>query len=256
MFVSSAVYATAAQVARQLNTPDTMHTSAAISAGDTQITLSIVQQGVTVGSQLCVDFNGTNAETVAVSDIEGTTVTVSAFQFPHLLNVPVADVTTISDYLAPASRYFDSVMWRPQGFAQESVTETLDGFIRRGELVAYLGKPEVSTVASAQIMAPYALAQPIDLEESYILGGDAFHAPMPMYSNGPVSVELSYTGGYSPLPADIAHATSVIAARMYKQRDSGFSDAIASDATGTYVYNKELPNEVKQLIPRYRRRVL
>jgi hypothetical protein len=68
-----------------------------------------------------------------------------------------------------------------------------------------------------------------------------------------VYVSVTYKGGFNPLPDDIVLATTVMAARMYKERQSGYSDVIATDADGTAQYRRAMPADVYALIQEWKR---
>ena len=259
MFRSTAVYTDVASVLRSMKDAETnpMRLSAGATAGNTSISLTMVMPDVTIGSSLLLDINSTSNETVTVTAITGLVVTCSAVQHNHTSNAPVSDVTVLQTYVAPASRFIDDATFMHGGFSYEEVTETLMGLIKGSMLTLAVSKPlvavtDVETILALNPQDAPALAFNLSaawVENDYILriplnGGVYF---------GQTPISLKYKGGFSALPTDIVQAATIMAARMYKERNSGYGDAIADSASGSVFYTKAMPADVAAIVQRWKR---
>lgn len=255
MFYSEAVYTDIASVVRALDTQNPMLLTASVAAGATALSLSQIMPGLTIGSTLLLDMNGSNNETVTVTAINGASVACSAVLHAHPQGCPVTDVTTLKQYLAPASRFIDEATCWHGGFAYEDVTESLNAMIRTRYMVISLSKPfvDASDVQTVSMLNPdYPESSvPIDASRAWVENGYVLYVPVP-YAVGPMPARacVTYKGGFKTIPADIAQATAVMAARMYKERNSGYSDVVADSATGTIGYTKAMPADVAMIVRR------
>ncbi|GMA49323.1 hypothetical protein GCM10025857_06800 [Alicyclobacillus contaminans] len=70
-----------------------------------------------------------------------------------------------------------------------------------------------------------------------------------------VRVTVEYAGGYpdDEMPADIRRSTSILAARLWKEKDSGYSDVIGSTDFGILQYTKAAPKDVLAMLQQRRR---
>jgi hypothetical protein len=185
-------------------------------------------------------------------------VPISATVNAHAIGCPVVNATIVANYPSAASRYFDSITWNNAGFAYESWIDSKSGYFdNRGYIVIPLSKPivKIADVTSAVFQpTPMCPADVLDLTKAWIRGGYFLEAaPANYYNLREGLATVVYKGGYSPLPDDITWAVTVIAARMYKERDSGYSDTIGSQEMGTLTYKKALPADVVAVVNRYKR---
>ena len=258
---SAALYTDAGKIIAALafQSPETL--SQAISAGATSITLN--QNAPTdwqAGSSLVLDSgNPTLRETVTITGApSGAIVPISTTVNAHVLGCPVMNATLVANYPAAASRYFDSLTWNNAGFAYESWTDLKSGYFdNRGYIVVPLSKPlvKIADVTSVTFQpTPMYPADILDLTKAWIRDGYFLEVtPANYYNLREGLATVVYKGGYNPLPDDIAWAVTVIAARMYKERDSGYSDTIGSQEMGTLTYKKALPADVVAVVNRYKR---
>jgi hypothetical protein len=202
--------------------------------------------------------NSTNAETVVITSINSLVIGVTPLLNSHVVNAPIVNVTQVNDYLGPASRWFDGVTNVDAGFGYESVTETIEAIINNdGYISIPLSKP---TVAMSDVVSATFQPAPLDAVDTLILAQgwviDSYFldiAPTNGYNVKSGLATISYQGGFNPLPLDIVQAVTVMAARFYKEKDSGYSDVIGSSETGTLKYQKAMPADVAQVVNDYTR---
>jgi hypothetical protein len=258
--ISTALYTNVSNVAQALafQSPEVLNN--AVTAGSTSISLNQAPPpDWTVGSSLIIDVNNpTVSETVTIQSVSGNSIAVSALANNHSANAPVINVTILQNYVKPASRWFDSLTHVPAGFAYEQVTETKTAYIdNKGYIVIPLSKPVVTlsdvTIATFKIN-PVIPAINLDLTKSYI-EDSYFLKVMPdelfIVKSGIATV--TYSGGYNPLPDDIVLAATMLAARLYKERDSGYSDAVGNTDLGILQYKHAIPTDIIAIVQRYRR---
>lgn len=251
--------------------------SSSASAGDTQIAVSTLLNNNTipqygdspqlmpndwqVGTRLIIDAN--NADTYEVCTItgqlEGNTVKITALRYAHARGTTIMNGTQIERYVPAASRWMDTqTFYKDYGLSYEEVTEEKEGYINNnGILVVPLSKPVVKISDVQNITFKYSLVLPSDtLNLQYArIRNNYFLEIMPnqVYNVRNGMATITYSGGYNPIPDDIIMATTVMAARFYKERDSGYSDAVGSSDLGIITYKKACPSDVKAVIQRYRR---
>ena len=258
--ISGVLYTDSGRVAQALafQAPETLN--AAVSAGATSITLaSVLPQDWTIGSTLILDINNpTLREPATIQNIVGNTITVSAISNAHVAGSPVVNGTLVTNYVSAASRWFDAVTYNTTGFAFESITDTKIGNLDNdGTLLVPLSKPLVLMPNVVSVTFQPTVSDPVDtlditkawIESKYMLRIAVSKDYYPRQGMATVN----YSGGYNPIPDDITQAVTVIAARMYKQRDSGYSDVIGSADTGLMQYTKAVPPDVKLIMNKYRR---
>lgn len=258
--MTTALYTDTGRVAQALafQAPETLN--GAVSAGATSITLaSTLPFDWTIGSTLILDVNNPNLrETVTIASIAGNTLTISATLNAHVAGSPVVNGTLVANYVSAASRWFDDATYNSAGIAFESITDTKMGYLDNdGTLLIPLSKPLVLMQNVTSVTFQNTVNDPIDtlditkawIESKYMLRIAVSQDYFPR--NGMATV--TYSGGYNPIPDDITQAVTVIAARMYKQRDSGYSDVIGSADTGIMQYTKAVPPDVKIILNKYRR---
>lgn len=259
--MSTALYTDVGRVAQALafQTPETLN--AAVSASATSITLSSpFPSDWTVGSTLILDVNNPSLrESVTITGApSGQTIPISATVNAHVAQSPVVNGTLVANYIGAASRWFDSVSYNKLGFAYEAVTETKQAYIDNdGYIVVPLSKPIVQIQNVTGVTFQPTPLDPVDtlnvsqawIEDNYFLK----IAPINSYSRRNGQAVVMYSGGYNPVPDDIVQAVTVMAARFYKERDSGYSDVIGSTETGIMQYQKAMPADVKVIVEKYRR---
>ncbi len=155
------------------------------------------------------------------------------------------------------SRFFDQATNMPLGWDSETVTEYLTGVVdRKGNLSVLVGKPVVNSVSAISVLySPYAAALTVDLTTVWLDGPRirVMDGKLLWLRDWRLRVQVTYVGGYSPLPDDIVHAAIVLTARTFKAKDAGFSDVVGSDALGTLIYSKIMPREIQALVNTRRR---
>ena len=70
-------------------------------------------------------------------------------------------------------------------------------------------------------------------------------------------VQISYTGGLgtaqTDLPQDLIDLATLMAGRMYKEAQTGLTDAIGVQELGIFVYTKAFPNRAIEILNKYTR---
>lgn len=96
-----------------------------------------------------------------------------------------------------------------------------------------------------------------DLELGYITFDDGEVIYWGIGGRGEPLVKVSYTGGYATdvadLPADVIEAATVIAARYYREDESGLTDTIGVAEIGQQIYTKAWPVRVLAMVQPFRR---
>lgn len=238
--------------------PETL--DVAVSAGSTSITVSQVPADWQVGSTLVLDsHNPALRESVEIAGPpSGDTIPITASQNAHVSGAPVVNATIVANYVSPASDWFNSLTFTPAGFGYETYTDTKEAYLtREGTLEVPLSKPKV-VMADVQTASyqPNPFQEPLTLDLSKAWVKDDYFleiaAPYP-FSRRSGQITVDYSGGYMTLPADLANAVTILAARLYKIRDSGYSDVIGNNDLGVFQYKKPIPADVATVIRRYRR---
>lgn len=263
-----AAYTDAAAVAAALRlSPDTT-LAAPVSVGDQSISISANQvagdSGIYPGMYLALDhFNLQTREVVQVTDaVTGVgpyTVPVTATVNAHVNGSPVKEVSALQDVVDAGSRLWDDACFtKPGAFAEQTWTETLVGQGTSDGRLFLLGSGRnITAVTSLQWQANpsgsvFALDPTQCTFDDYQLWAWAPQAlPWPFNKN--VYVTVTYTAGYNPLPGDIVRASTVLAARLYKEGDSGFSDVTANTDLGMLQYKKGIPGDIALMAKRWRR---
>lgn len=259
---STALYTSLGQVVEALafQSPETLLNAAISSA--TSITLNqSPPSDWQVGSTLVVDGNNPSLrETVTITaPPNGATITVSALTNNHVAGAPVVNGTVANLYVSAASRWFDSQTYVHSGFAYESVTDTKDGYFnpQTGIITVSLTKPLVSLSDVTNATFQGSIWDSVDtldlsharIRDDYILEVGA----SVNYADRRGVASVSYKGGYQTIPDDIQLACTMMAARFYKERDSGYADVVGSAETGIFQYKKAAPADVMAIVETYRR---
>lgn len=233
-----------------------------VDAGATSLTLNQnPPDDWQVGRLLLLDMNNTTIrETVTITGLpDGNVVPITSAQYSHDIGTPVVDGTILDVYVSQTSRWFDSVTYTPSGFGYESVTETRDGYfnISRGTIMVPLSKPLValSDITSVTYQSDvFSQADSLDLTKAWVKDNYFLEIAAPSnYGSRQGLITVSYSSGYQTIPDDITLACTMMAARFYKERDSGYSDVVGTAETGILQYKKAMPADVAAIVERYRR---
>lgn len=257
MIKSTALYTTAADVASACLDSDNsaQKLTADTAENATSIAVNIVPQNWTINTSLLIDTGYLN-EVVVITEISGNTITISELSNAHKSGCSVFNVTALESYIDPASRFFDEETRYNAGWAYEDITETLKARVNKyGNLVVVLGKPttEIADVGSVTITDMRGRNTTVlDISNAFIV--DSIFLNVPAYlSDKEYMATVDYCGGFAQLPGFVSWATSVIAARMYRERQTGYSDTVGSPEVGYVSYKKALPPDVYDIIVKNRR---
>jgi hypothetical protein len=255
---SSALYTTVEAVASACLDSDNaaQRLTVAAAATHTSITVNIVPPNWTINTKLLIDAAG-QPETVTVTAIAGLAISVTALAYAHAAGCSVFNATILSGYIGPASRYFDEETRYNAGWASEAWTDVKEAKIDNcGNVSVALGKPyaEIADVTSVSIRNMHSnQISALDLTNAFINGFFLVVPAKYLLGERKCIATVEYTGGFDPLPDFVPWATSVIAARMYRERQTGYSDTTGSAETGMISFKKALPPDVYDIIIRNRR---
>lgn len=272
------VYTDAASVAAALRMPPDTALVGATSAGATTLQIAANQTATSAlypGMSLALDqFNPARRETVQITaPVTGTgpyAVPVTATVNDHGDGAPVKEASAIADVVSAASRMIDDATYTsPGAFSQQSWTETVLGqgtpdrrlfFEVQGRnitsisSVSWQGNPGDNAVAlqpsqcqfdDFQVWVyPGFYGTPQDV-------GPVGMTPPPFAKH--VIVQVTYEAGYSPIPGDLQRAATVLAARLFKAGDTGFSDVLANAEMGLLQYKKGIPGDIAVILRPWRR---
>lgn len=247
--------------------PDTTLSSAAI-AGATQIEIvaSAVPNGdLYPGMYLALDqFNPGTRETVQVTGaITGAgpyTVPVTALTNAHAAGAPVKECSGIQGTVLAASRFIDDFTWsKPSAFAEQTWTETVEGNTLDGRLVVSVSGRNVTAVSAfSWVCRPTDDATVVATDQlvfrDFVI--EAYPPDVPAWNSAKrLLVAVTYTAGYATaaMPSDIVRAATVMAARLWKEGESGFSDVVGSPDLGALLYKKGVPPDVAAMLMPWRR---
>lgn len=139
-------------------------------------------------------------------------------------------------------------------FVEASVSaETLPGLIAAdGRLYCWPRKPKVTSVSAIGYRYdPSESWTELTAEYAEISGGCV--AIGFSGGRGKAQVQISYTGGFDPLPDDVVNAVELLVVRFYKEIKSGLGDSIGVAELGTLQYTKALPARLVELLRPYKR---
>ncbi|WDL97804.1 hypothetical protein [Alicyclobacillus sp. ALC3] len=270
-----AAYTDAAAVAAALRlAPDTTLASE-VGVGATSLALTSDQvagaSGLYVGQYLALDqYNLAVREVVQITGaITGTgpyTVPVTATTQAHVADAPVKEVSALQDVVGAGSRLWDDATYTAAGaFGQQTITETVRGIATTDGciLVQVTGRNVTGVSAISWQYAPGGQSFMLDptvctfddyqVYASWSSNSNSTSTAMPEPWQKHLVVTITYTSGYNPLPSDIVRASTVLAARLYKEGDSGFSDVLANTDMGLLQYKKGIPGDIDIMARRWRR---
>lgn len=274
-----ALYTDAARVAASLRlVPDTTLVAVCVAGAGTISVASVTSAGGVAlypGMSLALDqYNPGLREVVQINgQVTGTgpyTVPITPTLYAHGQGAPVKEVSAIGDVIGAASRMVDDATFTVAGaFAQQSWTETVEGQATTdGRIFALVSGRGVSAVSSftwqgSPTDAAITIQAPSITWDDYRIygwpggapvtstGSWAGTTPYPHYKS--LYVTVSYTAGYSPIPDDLARSATVLAARLFKEGDTGFSDVLANQDLGILQYKKGIPRDVEVLLRPWKR---
>lgn len=259
-----ASYATVHDVASALDLPATATLMNAANVGETTLQVSQVVN-IAPGALLLVGYKGQVSELSTVLSTSGDVITLEdPLSTQHGVGTILLDVTPFPDVVESASRMVDDLTWTPaEGWAYESVSAEMHKVKadKNGDLTFALNKTPVNAIQAISYQGmPFEDVYNIVPERawfedgSYIVhvftGRDVPSLPLTL-----AKVTVTYAGGYTPdtMPADIKRSTASIAARLWKEKDSGFSDMIGNQEMGTFIYSKAVPPDVISMLQRHKR---
>jgi hypothetical protein len=217
------------------------------------------------GALLVVGYLGQASEAVNVLSSADSSITLSsALKMDHPAGTRLLDATPYFDIAEAASRMVDDITWTPAGGwaysdqAKETQQTKVD---HNGDLVIVLGHTPVKEIYAVSVQSlPFGDLYNVAPERvwwddgSYIIHVfTGWDVPIQPFSQ--VKVTVTYAGGYTDqeMPKDIRRCTAMIAMRLWKEKDSGYSDIIGSNDLGTFIYSKAVPPDVKAMLIRHRR---
>lgn len=270
-------YTDASSVAAILQlAPDTT-LSAAIAVGATTLTLAsaTTATGISLypGMLLALDFyNPAVRESVTITGpISGTgpyTVPISATAQAHSAGAPIKEVSALQEVVEPASRMIDDATFSaPGAFAEQTWTETTRGQgTPDGWLFFEVSGRGIQNISAVQWQsAPNGPIITLDptrcIYDDYRVwaypasGGTTagYNGFTPSPYDKQVIVTVTYTAGYNPVPADLGRAATVLAARLYKEGQTGFSDVLGNADMGLLQFKKGIPSDVAVMLKPWRR---
>lgn len=258
-----ASYASPAEVAAALDLPELARLSADVQAGQTQIALDRPAD-VAPGAQVLVGHGAAQPDIVTAAGGADTTLNLAQ---PLTNGWPAGtrllDVTPFGPVAEAASRLVDALTWSPaEGFAYAEAEEVHHAVADRdGNLTVTVNRFPVREVLEFRYQERPWLPEwsaPVNEvwfeDDTYIVR--AFVADfVPATPGRRVRVKVHYVGGYQDgeMPAGIRRATAILAARLWKEKDSGYSDVIGSPDFGLLQYREAAPKDVVAMLSPWRR---
>lgn len=175
------------------------------------------------------------------------------------------DDALIADQVARASRIVDQLCTgAPDSddyFTLGDVTELLCGLISSsGHILCYPHRVVINSVTSFHyrinpfdtwhtVEVPYLTIKP---SRSSVM---AWTTMSGFYDTA--QVQICYNGGLASsvdnLPSDVIDAATILAARLYREGESGLSDAVGISEFGVITYSKAFPARLLRMIQSYSR---
>lgn len=178
------------------------------------------------------------------------------------------DDAILASLITAASRDFDRrVTGAPAGAGADYFTlATVQGEVGRGLVTAqgailYVArKSAVQSVARFEYRASPRSTWVAAPPDALTVEGNrvtAWVAAAGLRGTGGLQVRLDYTGGLAAdpagLPADLVEVVTVLAVRLYREAQTGMSDAVGVAELGTMTYTKALPARVRDVVRQYQR---
>lgn len=260
-------YTDAAAVAADLDLAPDTQLAAPVAAGAT--TLSVASTTLAggrtlyVGMSLALDqFNPAVREVVQVTGAATGggpyTVPVTPVANAHPAGAPVRECSTLVPVVTAACRLVDDLCRQPPqafGPGPQTLTETVEGFpLPDGSVRLLASGRNLQSIQSATWVVDPATDQPQPVTsfrlDDYVVTVYGV-ALFPVFKRALFT--LTYTYGFAPIPADITRAGTVLAARLWKERESGYADVVGTAETGILQYKRGVPKEVELLLARWKR---
>ncbi|MCO7177019.1 hypothetical protein ACFP7A_01225 [Sporolactobacillus kofuensis] len=259
-----ASYASVQDVASALNLTPTATVTQSANAGDIQL---YVDRPVSLPANalIIVGYKGQGSELATVKIASQQYITLQdPLSAAHGAGTILLDATLFPDVVEAASRLVDDLTLTPaEGWTYESVSAETHKVKadKNGDLTFSLNKTPVNAIQAISYQGmPFDDVYNIAPERawfddgSYIIhvftGRDVPSLPLTM-----AKVTVTYTGGYTPdtMPADIKRSTAMLAARLWKEKDSGYSDVIGNTDFGILQYTQAAPKDVLAMLQRHKR---
>lgn len=257
-------YATVQDVANALDLQATATLANVSNAGDAALTANQVVN-IAPGALLLVGYKGQASETATVLSTSDDIITLKdPLSIAHGFGTILLDVTPFPDVVEAASRMVDDLTNTPaDGWAYSSqASETHKVKVNKdGDLTFALNMTPISAVQAISYQEmPFDDVYNIAPERAWWDDGSyiihvftGWDVPSTPFARAKVTV--TYTGGYTAdtIPMDIKRSTAMLAARLWKEKDSGYSDIIGNNQTGTFIYAKAAPPDVIAMLNRHKR---
>lgn len=188
----------------------------------------------------------------------------------HIVSGSSADEALLALCVSSASRAWDRMCTGAPEAVNYFMTEDVAGEVLEGQ-ANYLGdciiccphKVIVNSVASfsyqQRIIDSVYTVDPSRIEiAGYTV--KAYPSGMAIDFPGKCRVTISYNGGITSgssvtsLPEDMQEAVTILAARFYREAETGLGDQIGVAELTTMVYTKAIPVRVQELLQYYKRR--
>ncbi len=198
------------------------------------------------------------------------TTTTRLKQEIHILSGSSVDDALLGLCVTSASRLWDRMCTGSSEAINYFMTEDVVNEVLEGQsnyagdcIICSPHKPVVNSVASfsyqERIIDPI---YSIDVSRIDISGYTlkAYPSGMPINFPGRCRITISYNGGITSgssitsLPDDMQEAVTVLAARLYREAETGLTDQIGVAELATLVYTKAIPVRVQELLQYYKRR--
>lgn len=259
-------YASVTDMVSAIDLPETAQLAQAVDAGASELTCDR-PVAFASGALLLVGYKGQASETATVQSVsaDGTTVTLTApLMLPHPAGTLLLNATPFPDVIEAASRLVDQLTYTPAGgwaFADQVTITRSVKVSRDGIAVFPVDHTPVKQVYSMSVQtSPF---DPVwDIPASQVWWDDGSYIVEAhlgdvgdLVALRTVRVTITYAGGYTPdeMPADIKRATAILAARLWKEKDSGYSDVIGSTDFGILQYTQAAPKDVLAMLQPRRR---
>lgn len=164
-----------------------------------------------------------------------------------------ADDALISSLITSQSAYFVNAINRPFAFAPTSfANERYDGNGR--DTLQFKNYP-VTAVSSVTVNGVSIPASPDGIRAGYVFDDTRLILIGYCFGRGRLNVALSYTAGYTTVPAEVAQAVKELCALRYIER--GWTGFVSKSIQGetTMFTQKEMQNDVATVVAQYKRRV-
>lgn len=256
-------YVSAAEVAAALDLPELARLAADAPAGATELTLDRPAD-IPPGAQVLVGHGAAQPETVTSAGGSGTALSLGQpLSTAWPAGTRILDVTPFGPVAEAASRLVDDLTYTPhEGFAYAEVEEVHDAIADRdGNLTVVVDRFPVREVLELRYRErPWlpewsAPVNEIWWDDNSCIVQAWVSDYVPARPGDRVRVVVRYQGGFQPdeMPADIRRATAILAARLWKEKDSGYSDVIGSPDFGLLQYREAAPKDVLAMLAPWRR---